>query len=128
MKGAPIPCHDAATTMGIFDAFKRGPALSIPLAQPGDRLILYSSDYCPFCSYVARSMRRMAIAEGEVEVRSVDEAPEVRMDIARATGRRTVPVLRIVRGGGPESERDEWLFESRDIADFLRARFPASAP
>lgn len=114
--------------MGIFDAFKRSPELAIPAAQPQDRLLLYSSDYCPYCNYVLRAMKRMPMADGSVEIRGVDEAPQVRMEIARATGRRTVPVLRVVRGGGPESERDEWLFESRDIVDFLRARFPSDKP
>jgi glutathione S-transferase len=76
-----------------------------------------------FCGYCARVLQAIAALGAPVEVRDVTSQPELRRDIIEATGRRTVPVLRIVHADG----REQWMFESRDIVRYLHERFGQAA-
>jgi glutaredoxin len=78
-------------------------------------LSLYQSDYCPFCIRVRDVVSRLDI---EIELRDVSESSYA-MELVSATGRRTVPVLRI---DGEEGSVD-WLPESLDIIRYLEERF-----
>ena len=95
-------------------------------------LTLYTSRYCGYCYRLLFLVRQLALTDEHVRVIDVSTYPERRLDIIRGTGRRTVPVLRIQtaeeRGSpmpatGEEHGSEEWLFESRDIARYLRTRF-----
>lgn len=53
-------------------------------------VLMYSSDYCPFCH---RAMQLLSRKGAQVEVRSVDGAPAVREEMMRRSGRHTVPQI-----------------------------------
>lgn len=76
-------------------------------------LTLYYFDSCPYCLRVRRALADLGL---EVDLKNVNTDPGAHEELYRATGRGTVPVLRI-------HEDDRWLPESRDIVQFLYARF-----
>ena len=76
-------------------------------------LTLYHYFGCPFCMMVERVIDRLGL---EVERRDILREPEARTALIEATGRKTVPVLKI--GDGPEAR---WMPESRDIVRWLEA-------
>ena len=98
----------------------------IPAPPPdddsGDRstLALYTSAWCSYCRRVVAAIRELNI---EVEQRDVYEDREYRRELFAATGRGTVPVLRISHQDGHE----QWMPESRDIIRYLRKRFNSVA-
>lgn len=65
-------------------------------------------------------MVRRALAELGVEIsqRDICENPEHMRELVEATGRQTVPCLRIVEQG-----EDRWMHESTEIVAYLRTRF-----
>ena len=76
-------------------------------------LALYHSPTCAYSRRVRAAIRRLGI---DVDLR--DRAnPEHREELRAATGRVTVPVLRIEEGG-----EVRWMPESEDIIDFLFER------
>lgn len=77
-----------------------------------DRLILYYSRSCPFCTRVLDAIKRLGT---EVEMREVFSEPRFRQQLVAARGRATVPVLRIIAADGDE----RWLPESLDIIRYL---------
>ncbi len=76
-------------------------------------LTLYHFDSCPYCLRVRRALADLDL---EVELKDVLTDPSAQEELFRATGRGTVPVLRI-------HEEDRWLPESGDIATFLYERY-----
>lgn len=84
-------------------------------------LSLYKFDGCPYCQRVRQAMLRLGL---EIELRDIHAEPRYRQELALATGRGTVPCLRIDEGGG----KLRWLHESLDIIAFLERQFTASAP
>lgn len=78
-------------------------------------LAMYGYDACPHC----RKVRRAIEATGApVEVRDTLVDPRWRKELVAATGRATVPVLRI-----EEDDEVRWLPESEDIVAYLYERF-----
>ncbi len=82
-------------------------------------LAIYGYPQCPFCARVQRAVDALGI---DVEFRNTMTSPERFRELAEATGRTTVPVLRI----GFEDGRVEWLPESADIIAYLE-KFAAAA-
>ena len=80
-----------------------------------DGLSLYHFETCPFCHRVRRAAQRLGV---EVELRDIFESSEHLQALTQATGRRTVPVLRIEEG-----DEVRWLPESADIIAYLEERF-----
>jgi len=81
-----------------------------------EKLALYAFDSCPYCRRVFAAAKALELT---LEVRDIHRDPSHRSALIEATGRTTVPVLRI-----EEDERDvRWLPESRDIVDYLYARY-----
>ena len=78
-------------------------------------LSLYHFETCPFCHRVRRAAQRLSV---ELELRDIFEADEHLKALMQATGRRTVPVLRIEDESGVR-----WLPESTDIVAYLDERF-----
>ena len=79
-------------------------------------LVLYQFEGCPYCGRVRRALDALGI---EIEIRdTLDDAASAR-ELVEATGRRTVPVLRIEEADGTV----RWMPESADIVDYLNARF-----
>ena len=97
---APTPASPhAAPTMSTEEA-------------PAPTLALYHYDACPHCARVRDAIDTLGV---EVAFRDVLAEPERRRELAHATGRATVPVLRIERADGEV----EWMPESRDIVRWL---------
>lgn len=73
---------------------------------------IYGYPQCPFCSRVLRAVDSLGI---EIEFRNTLDTPDYLEELIGATGRTTVPVLRI------ESDEGEvrWMPESADIIEYL---------
>jgi glutathione S-transferase len=79
-------------------------------------LSLYQTAYCPYCERVRAAIRRLEL---DIEVRDIDAKSAWHSELVEATGRQTVPCLRIHRADG----EDEWLHESAAIIGYLEERF-----
>jgi glutathione S-transferase len=55
----------------------------------------------------------------DLERRDINANSALRAELIEATGRQTVPCLRIRHG----DRKDEWMHESADIIEFLEANF-----
>jgi glutaredoxin len=78
------------------------------------KLSLYQTASCPYCRRVLRAAEALGV---EIELRDVQREPERWRELIDATGRRTVPCLRIESDDGSV----EWMHESRDIVAHLEA-------
>ena len=96
--------------MHYVQAMKRRPAIN------ADDLSLYVYGYCPYCTVVRRALNEVDVS---VEERDVGASRTHRDELRAATGRSTVPVLRIASSDGP----DTWMPESRDIVRYMKQRF-----
>ena len=74
-------------------------------------LALYHYDSCPFCVRVRTAIHKLGMT---VELRNIHREPRYRSELVAATGRQTVPVLRIEKAGAVK-----WLPESADIVRYL---------
>ncbi len=79
-------------------------------------LSLYHTPFCPYCQSVCSTARRLGL---DLELRDINESFERRKELVTATGRQSVPCLRIEREDGSI----EWMHESEDIAAYLEERF-----
>jgi len=79
-------------------------------------LSLYQYNGCGYCARVRMTADELGV---EIELRDTLASSEHASAVLEATGRRTVPVLRIETGDGDV----EWLPESADIVRYLRDRF-----
>ena len=79
-------------------------------------LALYQYAGCPFCLRVRMALDELGV---EIELRDTLVDPEHERALVEATGRRTVPVLRIEEEDGDV----RWMPESADIVAYLRERF-----
>ena len=77
------------------------------------KLSLYHYFGCSFCQRVRNAMQKQGL---EVELRDILESSARRRELVDATGRQTVPCLRIESEDGTV----EWMHESRAIIDFLQ--------
>lgn len=72
---------------------------------------LYYYDACPFCQRVLRILPKLGV---EVELRDILTSSEHRQELRKATGRNTVPCLRLTK-----DDDSQWMFESADIIRYL---------
>jgi glutathione S-transferase len=79
-------------------------------------LSLYHFEGCPYCQRVRDAMKRLGV---EIELRDVRASAEHLGALRAATGRSTVPVLRIEEGAG----KTRWMPESLDIVAYLEQEF-----
>jgi glutaredoxin len=79
-------------------------------------LSLYHTPFCPYCERVRSTARRLGL---DLELRDIDESSDRRKELVTATGRQSVPCLRIEREDGTV----EWMHESEEIAAYLEERF-----
>jgi len=80
-------------------------------------LALYQYQGCPFCGRVRAALERLGV---EIEMRDTLADREHAEELKSATGRRTVPVLRIEAQDGSGVR---WLPESEEIVRYLEERF-----
>jgi glutaredoxin len=85
---------------------------SLSDAPTQDKLALYYSRTCPFCTLVTKAIDRLGL---DVEPREIFQEPRFRDELVAARGRATVPVLRI---NSPDGE-ERWMPESQDIVHYL---------
>jgi glutathione S-transferase len=83
-----------------------------------DGLSLYHYEGCMWCAMVQRALAQLGI---EIEQCNIYEDARHMRDLVEATGRQTVPCLRIRAAG--EGREDRWMHESRDIIAYLKERF-----
>jgi glutaredoxin len=81
-------------------------------------LALYLTAFCPYCVRVRRALDQLGL---DVALRDIADDPGAYRELVDATGRQTVPVLRIEESDGGVS----WLAESEDIIQYFRERFRA---
>lgn len=75
-------------------------------------LALYYFEGCPFCARVQEAADRLEVA---LEYRDIQREPARREELVEATGRKTVPCLRIEEPSGEV----RWMHESEDIVGYL---------
>ncbi len=78
-------------------------------------LTLYHYWGCPFCMMVERVVDQLGL---ELQRRDILRDDDARDELIEATGRKTVPVLKI--GQGPTAR---WMPESRDIIRWLQQEY-----
>ena len=83
--------------------------------QRAEDLSLYRYDGCMWCGLVERNLAELGV---ELALRDVRVDPSNLRDLVDATGRQTVPCLRIAEPGG-----DRWMHESSVIIAYLQDRF-----
>lgn len=84
------------------------------------RLSLYQFKACPYCIRVRKEIARLGL---KIEIRDAQRSNEHRDALSNGGGRIKVPCLLIEQGDGQQ----EWLYESREINAWLKARFGADS-
>lgn len=77
------------------------------------KLSLYHRNFCWFCARVINVVKGLDL---EIEGRNIWKDQQAMQDLEQATGRSTVPVLRIESADGTV----KWMPESNDIIQYLR--------
>lgn len=88
-------------------------------AGRGERLVLYGYPGCPYCRRVLAAIESLGL---DIPLRNTMRDDAANAELVAATGRETVPVLRIETAAGAV----RWMPESLDIVQFLNERFSAS--
>lgn len=57
------------------------------------RILMYSTRVCPYCVRAEKLLAKKGIASDQIEKIRVDEKPELREEMARLTGQRSVPQI-----------------------------------
>jgi glutaredoxin len=78
-------------------------------------LRLYHFRACPYCRKVCRDIRLLDL---RIPASNIKRDPQARAELIAGGGKKQVPCLRIEEAG-----KVRWLYESRDITGYLRARF-----
>lgn len=78
-------------------------------------MAIYQYAACPFCIKIRRAVRRLGL---NIELRDAKNNPEYRRELEQQGGMQQVPCLRIEESGSVT-----WMYESSDIADYLKQRF-----
>lgn len=73
---------------------------------------LYQFRLCPFCVKVRRHIRKYSL---NIEIKDAKNNKRNREDLDKIGGKLKVPCLRIKKN----KENDLWLYESKDIINFL---------
>ena len=73
---------------------------------------LYQFRLCPFCVKVRRNIRKYSL---NIEIKDAKNNKKDREDLYKIGGKLKVPCLRIKKN----NENDLWLYESKDIINFL---------
>ena len=84
-----------------------------------DDLKLYRYAGCMWCGMVERALAGLEL---ELDLCDIHQDSEHLQALLNATGRQTVPCLRITEGG-----EDRWMHESSAIIEYLQERFAGSA-
>ena len=80
------------------------------------KLILYTRDYCGYCSRVKQIIDQLNVL---IEERNIWENPEWEAELFAVRNQSTVPVLRTIDVDGIS----EWIPESREIIHYLTTQY-----
>lgn len=83
-------------------------------------LSLYYYDGCPFCHMTLKALEPLEL---KVELRHIRRQPQHRTELIKKGGKSQVPCLRIDKADG----KTQWLYESRDIINYMRNHEAANA-
>ena len=81
-------------------------------------LTLYQFKTCPFCIKVKRNNKRLSL---NIETRDAQHNQAHREELLKGGGQVKVPCLKIV----DENGKDNWMYESDEIVEYLQNRFAA---
>jgi len=95
---------------------KRDEATQSQIDQETAKLTLYHFKSCPFCVKVRRVMKRQSLS---IEMLDAKRDPSAHKELLEGGGKVKVPCLKITDDNGDVS----WMYESKDIAQYLNQRF-----
>jgi len=79
-------------------------------------MALYQFNQCPFCVKTRRTIRRLGL---NIELRDARNDSKWNAELIEQGGKYQVPCLRFVDDDG----KDNWLYESSAINNYLDSRF-----
>jgi len=94
---------------------KRDPQEQTELDRKTSNLELYQYAACPFCVKVRWSMQRNSL---NVETKDAKRNPQYAKELVTGGGHLKVPCLKIEEEGNTT-----WMYESKDIIQYLEQRF-----
>ena len=90
------------------------------LDEKTSNLALYQFYACPFCIITRRTLRRLGL---NIELRDAQNDPQWAQELIEQGGKHQVPCLRISNENG----NVEWLYESKDIMNYLEQQYGDTA-
>lgn len=81
------------------------------------KLFLYQTQNCPYCIAVRKELKALRL---NIEQRDIRINKDWENELTRHGGKKQVPCLKIIH----EDKREEWLYESQEIINYLKNRFP----
>lgn len=96
-------------------AIQRAAEAQSVIDEQTNSLTLYQYKACPFCVKVRRVMKRQSL---NIETRDAKRSDSAKEELIAGGGLLKVPCLRIEDGGDVR-----WLYESKDIIEYLDSRF-----
>jgi len=94
---------------------KRDQASQAQINEAAKDLTLYQYKACPFCVKVRRSMKRAALP---IETKDAKRCKTSKQELVEGGGQLKVPCLKITENG-----EDRWMYESKEIINYLNDRF-----
>jgi glutathione S-transferase len=80
------------------------------------KMSLYHFTTCPFCVRVRHAISKLQL---DIEMKNTHESQDFRNELLEGGGQSMVPCLRLEKDDGSV----EWMYESKDIVDYLAGRF-----
>jgi len=84
-----------------------------------EKMALYQFKLCPFCVKTRRQIRRLAL---NIEKRDARNDPQWNQELIEKGGKYQVPCLKITKEDGAV----EWIYESKNINQYLDKKFSAA--
>jgi len=104
---------------------KHTQSINPPSGQTIKNMALYHYQSCPFCGITREAIKYMEkeasgkSATYKIDQRDILKEPEYRKELIKGGGKPQVPCLKIETNNGTI----QWLYESRDIIEFLQNRY-----
>lgn len=96
-------------------SIKREDQLQAKVNAATKGLTLYQYKACPFCVKVRRSMKRSAL---NIETKDAKRCESSKQELVQGGGQLKVPCLKISENG-----EERWMYESKEIINYLNDRF-----
>lgn len=104
-----------AHAFGLLPGLERTPEEQKKVERKSRHLTLYHFPGCPYCMIVRSRIRELRLP---IRMKNIHKDAQALNDLIDGGGRKTVPCLRIDSGEGTE-----WMYEARDIIDYLDHEF-----